>query len=656
MNLLELIKNGQQTGGLLDVSVANLESWLQGNFLPDWALQSLTELIEKKTWGELNERFHKTLSFGTGGIRGRTIGNVITQAEKGSVNSDLSYDHPCVGTSCLNDINIIQSTIGLYRYCYNHIQEQEYIPHRPRLLIAYDVRFFSKHFCELIASTWIQLGGDAYIFDGPRSTPHLSFFARNLKSVGIMVTASHNPYYYNGIKVYFEDGAQITGSNARKVVNAINGVDVSETKDYFSKDLSNVILLPPIVDESYVETIKEEVTLDEELIRTYKPRSVFTSLHGTGSTIIPQLIEQLQLDCHIVESQAEMDPRFPTVSSPNPERPEAFAVGIAEAKELDAEFVIAVDPDADRIGISVRNEKKEFVHLTGNQVFAMLTEYRIEAMKRLKWLKKKNLLNSNAAIIKTFVTTPLVDAIAKANGLKVINTLTGFKWIGEKLLEYELVLKERLRKTQGVVIDFDKTTPKKRKDLLERHSTFFVLGGEESYGYLATETVRDKDANAAFLLICELAAHLHREGTNFLDYLNTIYIKYGYYYEDMLEIYLDSPSGEKKIKKILENYRNHPPKKMNGKKVLMVTDFLKDEIFDADGKRIPPEDFLVIKLINGYSVAMRASGTEPKIKFYLFAHEPVDNPDSLQKVKASAKKQIDEIKASIQEDVKDFAS
>jgi phosphoglucomutase len=349
----------------------------------------------------------------------------------------------------------------------------------------------------------------------------------------------------------------------------------------------------------------------------------------------------------------EPDGRFPTVKSPNPENAEALSMAIAKANETGADAVIATDPDADRMGVAVRNRAGEMVLLTGNQIGTLLAEYRISTLKDAEILPEDG--SENAVLIKTFVTSPMQEAVATWHGLKTINTLTGFKWLGEKLAGYEAEMKAKLFEKEGLAVDYDACDVWTKADLMLDYSTYFVFGGEESYGYLATDKLRDKDANAAVVMFCELAAYLKSQEMTFPEYLDALYLQHGYYEEKTINIYYEGAAGSQKIKNILESYRSHPPKAFGDVTVSGFTDFGKDEIIDADGKRIPPQDFYFLELSNGYSFAVRGSGTEPKIKFYVFGRSDVTDPDELEQVKADASEVMEAMLKAIDADARERA-
>jgi phosphoglucomutase len=582
-------------------------------------------------------------------MRNRTIGNYVTAAERGTPSAMGTPSHAAVGTAVLNDFNIVRATVGLFRYCDRVLKERKSAG-RPRLVIAHDVRHFSRYFCELTASTWCQLGGEALIFDGPRSTPQLSFSVRHKRATaGIVITASHNPAHDNGYKVYFEDGAQVVYPHAEGIINEVYQVRMDETPAFLDLDTSAVEILGADDDAAYMRALKENL-LDPEVFSKASPKIVFSPIHGTGGISAPAALESVGLKVDTVARQMVQDGRFPTVKSPNPENAEALDMAIKQARETGADIVMATDPDADRMGVAVRDESGEMVLLSGNMIGSLLAAFRIEKMKSLGILPESG--TQHAALIKTFVTTPLQSAIARKNGLKVIDTLTGFKWIGEKLKIYEDALKEKVLAEEGRVLDYDNTPLAERRDLLLRHSTYYVFGGEESYGYMASDLVRDKDANAAVLMFAEMAATLQAAGKTIPGYLDEVYLRYGYYLEDVINIYYEGASGASRIASILKSYRNDPPAQIAGYTVTGWKDFGTQTLHDADGKEIPKQDFYFIELDNGYSYAARGSGTEPKIKFYIFAHEEVTQPGDLEPAKELAARTIETIKQAIDADAR----
>ncbi len=652
MTLRDSILQAGQTGHLLDSTVSALLEWVDGSFCPDWAREAIAELVAGGHWGELNDRFFQTMAFGTGGLRGRTIGRVTPASERGTPGPLGEPEHAAVGTNVVNDFTVVRATLGLFRYTQRYLAENE-IFDVPKLVICHDVRHFSRYFCELAASTWSQAGGLALIFDGPRSTPQLSFSIRQLKAhAGVNITASHNPPHDNGYKAYFIDGGQLVPPHAGGIVGEVSAIALEEVPAYLTIDLSRVVTLPKEVDDGYEEVLEESV-LDAGLLEEFPPTVVFTPNHGCGQVSVLPVLERFGVKVHCVAEQMPMDGRFPACASPNPENAGAYELALALAEETGAEAVIATDPDADRLGCGARDRAGKMVLYTGNQLGSALAEYRVSKLKELGVLPEEG--TTSAALIKTFVTTPLQEAIAHAHGLKCINTLTGFKWIGDKLNDYEEQLRDGIFEEEGVGLDYDRTDIGTRIAMLLEYSTFYVFGGEESYGYLASDRVRDKDANAAILMFCELLAELKKHDLTLGEYLDGIYQKYGYYQESLVNLYLEGASGAAQIQQILTSYAKNPPQELGGVKVTKVTNFAKDDLVDADGKSIPKEKFFLLELANGYQFAVRGSGTEPKIKFYCFAKEAIGRSEDLPKAKETATERLRQMGAAIESDARNRA-
>ena len=642
MSLKEALLVAKEKGELFESSAENISQWLESDFMPKWVKASIEELISTNAWEELNDRFYRNLAFGTGGMRGRTIGRISTsyELEEGEAKTPLK---PAVGTNVLNDFTIIKATIGLYYYVSQYLKSKGSID-IPRFVIAHDVRYFSRHFCELCASTWNQLGGQAIIFEDARSTPQLSFSVRHYKAhCGAVITASHNPYHDNGFKVYFEDGAQVVEPHAKSIVDAVNAVDLSTSIPFLEKHLKGVISLGERADDAY-KTLLKEILSDEASSGEDSLKVVFSPIHGTGAVISVPLLEEMGIEVHCVEEQNVMDSAFPTVVSPNPENASALKMALDKAEFVGADVVIATDPDADRMGVAVRDGDGLMKLLSGNQIGSLMADYRIKTLKERKVLPEEG--SENAALIKTFVTTPMQDAIGKAHGLKVVNTLTGFKWIGKKLANYEAEMSVKYKDAEGIAINYDITDPDVRADIMMDYATYFVCGGEESYGYLAHDVVRDKDANAAAILFAEMAAYYKSENLTVMEALDGLYLKHGFFAEKMINIYYEGAVGVQKIANILKSYRENPPKDFGEIKVNAVKDFGVSDIYDEDGEMIPKQDFFFLECSHGYSFAVRGSGTEPKIKFYVFGQKSLSEEDVLTKIKSevgSAMKQFMEL-------------
>ena len=630
MSLKEALLAAKEKGELFKSSAEHIRYWLESDFMPKWVKASIEELITENAWEELNDRFYRNLAFGTGGMRGRTIGRISTsyELEEGEVSRPLK---PAVGTNVLNDFTIIKATIGLYHYVSEYLKSKGSID-IPRFVIAHDVRYFSRHFCELCASTWTQLGGQALIFEDARSTPQLSFSVRHYNAhCGAVITASHNPYHDNGFKVYFDDGAQVVAPHAESIVDAVNAVNLSATIPFLEKSLEGVMTLDESADDAYKNLLKE--VLSNEASADADPlKVVFSPIHGTGAIISVPLLEEMGIDVHSVEEQDIMDSAFPTVNSPNPENASALKMALDKAEFVGADVVIATDPDADRMGVAVRDTESSMKLLSGNQIGSLLADYRIKTLKERKVLPEEG--SENAALIKTFVTTPMQDAIGKAHGLKVVNTLTGFKWIGKKLANYEAEMAAKYKEAEGIAINYDTTDPDVRADIMMDYATYFVCGGEESYGYLAHDVVRDKDANAAAILFAEMAAYYKSENLTVMEALDGLYLEHGFFAEKMINIYYEGAIGAQKIANILKSYRDNPPKNFGETKVNSVKDFGVSDIYDEDGEMISKQDFFFLECSHGYSFAVRGSGTEPKIKFYVFAQKSLSEGDQLSEIKS----------------------
>jgi phosphoglucomutase len=646
MSLLTSLQSAASAGHLLPSTLANIQTWLAAG-LPAWATASLDELVAQQAWGELNDRFYCDLAFGTGGMRGRTIGRVFTAAEQGKVGTMGTPEHAAIGSNILNDYTLVRATIGLFRHTAGYLKAKG-DARPPALVIAHDVRHFSRHFCELAASAWSRLGGQAYIFDGPRSTPQLSFTVRHLgANCGIVITASHNPPHDNGFKAYFDDGAQVVAPHDTGIVSEVGKVPLGELAAYLEKDLSRVVTLGESSDAAYFAAASTAV-IDTSVFKAAKLKVAFTSIHGVGNIMSMPLLKSLDIELHEEPAQAVHDPRFPTVKSPNPENAEALSLAVKLADEKGLDLVMATDPDCDRVGAAVRGPDGKMHLITGNQIGAIMTEYRISRYKELGIIPKAG--TDKAALVKTFVTTALQDEIARSHGVKFVNTLTGFKWIAAKIRGYEEKLKAGYLAKHGVAIDYNATPFASRAKLLQEFSTFYLFGTEESYGYLANDLVRDKDGNSACLMLAEVCAYVKSRGLTVPEYLDEIYLRTGYYLEGVINLYYEGASGAAKIKRILSTYRDAPPKAFGDVSVTKFEDFGVMDIRDADGELVPKQDLYLVTLANGYTFAARGSGTEPKMKFYVFAKAPVKDAAELPVVKAAVKIELDRVKALIEAD------
>jgi phosphoglucomutase len=496
--LILQIERAVGDGYLMESTAKNIRSLLAGGST-DVYFNSVNELAWNWAWQELNDRFYEKLAFGTGGLRGRTIGKIVTAAERGKALEGERPEFPCVGTNAMNFFNINRATRGLVAYLHDW-NGREQILTKPKILIAHDPRFFSKEFSELTAKVAAENGCDAFVFDSPRSVPELSFAVRHLHaSAGAVITASHNPPYDNGFKVYFNDGAQVVEPHASAIIAKVNAITSESFTPLPKEQQGKVTTIGKDVDQAYMRRL-ESLILDPQVVREAKSlRIIYTPLHGTGSVIIKPMLTRLGFNFRVVLEQDCLDGRFPTVKSPNPEYGEALTMAIQLAESENADLVVATDPDCDRMGVAVRTKGGKMKLLTGNQIGSLLTWYRIKTLFEKGMLNKQNA--ERAAIIKTFVTTDLQNAIAHHYGVRCVETLTGFKYIGAKLTKYEREIPEQFRRSYADLAENE------TRRLRLAYSSLYVYGGEESYGYSGADFVRDKDGNGAVIMFCEVAAY-----------------------------------------------------------------------------------------------------------------------------------------------------
>ncbi len=628
---------------LMESAAKNIRALLAGTS-SDFYLRVVDELVATAKWSELNDRFYQTLVFGTGGLRGRTIGKIVTTAERGNSPENERPQFPCVGTNAMNSFNISRSTQGLVAYLQDFVGSTESRPTRPKIVIAHDPRFFSNEFTELAAKVASENGCDAFVFEGPRSVPE-----------GVVITASHNPPYDNGYKVYFSDGAQVIDPHASGIITKVNAI-TSETFASLPKDRQGKItMIGKEIDDAYMHRL-ETLILDPQMIREAKSlRIIYTPLHGTGSVIIKPMLKRLGFNFAVVPEQDRFDGRFPTVKSPNPENSEALTMAINLAQEENADLVVATDPDCDRMGAAVREQHAadtaattdgKMKLLTGNQIGSIIAYYRTKTLFDKGVLNKENA--SRAVIIKTFVTTDLQKAIAEHYGLRCVETLTGFKYIGAKLGKYEHAIPEELR--QNYVDLTEEETRRLRLD----HSSFYVFGGEESYGYSGADFVRDKDGNGAVIMFCEVAAYAKWRGQTVGQLLDEIFSMFGYFVEKNGSLVFEGAEGADKIARLVKSYASDPFAEMFGSKVTSVRNFGNETIKDVEGDAIPREKMLIFELEDGTRIAVRPSGTEPKIKYYLFAQRRPQkgkfDSAELDRIKAEVGKELDLLWDWLQED------
>jgi phosphoglucomutase len=633
---------------LPDDATAKLLSSTQGNITRvycDPATEprdraSIEELLAAKAWTELDDRFFRDIAFGTGGMRGRTIGKIVTKAEAGKPQPLDRPEFPGTGTNMLNFGNVHRAVSALGAYLI-----EGYPGEKLSVVIAHDTRHFSKAFSQAAAKSLNALGIDALLFPEDRSTPQLSFTTRMAGAqAGIMITASHNPSHDNGMKFYSADGGQVVEPHASGITKHFAKLSSDpEALPALLKTIKSpgkVTIFEPEMDVIFQDAVAGLVLEAEAIIETKdKIKFVYTPLHGTGIRAIPALLDQFGFRYSIVEAQAVGDGRFPTVKSPNPENAEALELAIRQAEEENADIVMATDPDADRMGVAVRDGEGKMVLLTGNQIGSIMAYYRCSRLVAQGILTNSN--RANAVIIKTFVTTDLQKKIAEHFGVSCIETLTGFKYIGEKMHDYEKAHNDPA---------FAKKSAAERRTAALLASRFVIFGGEESYGYTGGDYVRDKDANAAVLMFAEVAAWAKSKGQTLAEYLDAIYRELGFYTEKLGTLTFEGAQGAQQITKLLASFRTQPPTAYQGQAVTGVDDFGLQDFVDLDGKKIPKETMLLFHMADGSRMVVRGSGTEPKIKFYFLTR--ADATGDLAAIKAERKAFLESWWIEVQVDVK----
>ncbi|HER6567095.1 TPA: phospho-sugar mutase [Streptococcus pyogenes] len=541
----------------------NFQKWLDFEQLPDYLRQELLSMDEKTK----EDAFYTNLEFGTAGMRGY-IG---------------------AGTNRINIYVVRQATEGLAKLIETKGEEAK----KRGVAIAYDSRHFSPEFAFESAQVLAQHGIKSYVFEALRPTPELSFAVRHLNAyAGIMVTASHNPAPFNGYKVYGQDGGQLPPADADALTDFIRAIEnpfAVELADLDESKSSGLIqVIGEDVDMEYLREVKD-VNINQDLINNFGKdmKIVYTPLHGTGEMLTRRTLAQAGFESVVVvESQAKADPDFSTVKSPNPESQTAFALAEELGREVDADVLVATDPDADRLGVEIRQPDGSYKNLSGNQIGAIIAKYILEAHKTAGTLPE------NAALAKSIVSTELVTKIAESYGATMFNVLTGFKFIAEKIQEFE-----------------------------EKHNHTYMFGFEESFGYLIKPFVRDKDAIQAVLLVAEIAAYYRSRGLTLADGIDEIYKEYGYFAEKTISVTLSGVDGAAEIKKIMNKFRENGPKQFNNTDIVLLEDFQKQIATKNDGTisnlTTPPSNVLKYTLADDSWIAVRPSGTEPKIKFYI---------------------------------------
>ncbi len=575
---------------LLKKVTERAQVWLDGNYDAETKAE-VKKMLEAEDKTELIESFYKDLEFGTGGLRG------IMGA----------------GTNKMNIYTVGSATQGLSNYLISQFPDLPQIS----VVIGHDCRNNSRKFAEMVANIFSANGIKAYLFEDLRPTPEISFAIRYLGcQSGVIITASHNPKEYNGFKAYWNDGAQMIAPHDVNVIKAVNEIkDVNDIKFEGNKDL--IEILGEDMDNIYLESIKSIIVSPEAIERNKDLKIVYTPIHGTGIKLVPDALRAFGFTNIInVPEQDVISGNFPTVASPNPEEPAALSMAVEKAKETDADIVMATDPDSDRIGVAVKDENGEWVLLNGNQIFVVFIYYLITRWKELGKLKGKEY------VVKTIVTTEVMADIARKNNVEYYDCFTGFKWIADVM-----------RKNEGI-----KT---------------YIGGGEESYGFLAEDFVRDKDAVSACALMAEIAAWAKDKGNTLHELLQDIYVEYGYGKEKGISIVRKGKSGAEEIAKIMADYRSNPPKVIAGSKVATIKDYKTLKMTDiASGKQSDldmPATSNVLQFFteDGTKISVRPSGTEPKIKFYIEVRGNIKSRTEFVLAEAQAEEKINAVRKDL---------
>ena len=554
------------------------KSWLT-DFFDSETKKEVQDLIENNTQ-ELEERFYKDLEFGTGGMRG-VMG---------------------VGTNRINKYTLGKSTQGLSNYLKKTYSDEEI-----KVVIAYDCRHNSDTLSQVVSEVFSANGIKVFRFSALRTTPELSFAVRHLNChAGIVLTASHNPPEYNGYKVYWGDGGQIVPPEDGEIIAEIDAISFEDIK--FNADHSLIESIDKEVDEAFFDESVKNGNFNAAGKDDFK--IVFTSIHGTSITAIPEVLKRAGYkNVTVIAEQAEPDGNFPTVKSPNPEEPEALAMAIAKAEEIGADMVVGTDPDSDRLGIAVRNLDGEMELLNGNQTMVLMTKFLLDQHKA-KGFK------GNEFIATTIVSTPMMEQMAKAYGVEFKTALTGFKWIGKMIKDFP--------------------------------NSYFVGGGEESFGYMVGDFVRDKDAVTSTLLACEIAAQAKANGSSFYKDLIDAYVAYGFYKEKLISITKKGMSGAEEIKQMLKDFKENPVASVQGSKLLWIEDYntsIAKNVQTGEEKpiNIPKSNVLIYETEDGTRIAARPSGTEPKVKFYISTNTTLDKAEDFKSVNSQLDSKLEGI-------------
>jgi len=560
-----------------------VDKWLKGNY--DQATKDEILRLQKENPNELTESFYRNLEFGTEGLRG-IMG---------------------VGTNRMNKYTLGMATQGFANYLKASFPDKEV-----RVAIAHDSRNNSRFFAETTANIFAANGIKVFLFQSLRPTPELSFAIRHLHCQGgVVCTASHNPKEYNGYKAYWDDGGQLVPPHDKNVIREVEKIAGIDAVRWGGGE-SNISMIGAAIDEAYIGMVRNLSVYPEVIERQHNLRIVYTPIHGTGIKLVPEVLQRFGFsNVHVVDEQATPDGNFPTVIYPNPEESEAMSIGLRKAQQIDADILLGTDPDADRVGIGVKDKKGQWVLMNGNQTATLAFNYMIEARKA------KGIAAPNDMVVKTIVTTDLIDEIAWRSNISCYNVLTGFKYIAELIKEKE-----------------------------GREN--YVIGGEESYGLMIGSQIRDKDAVSAVALLCEMAAYEKDKGRSLYDKLIDLYVEYGFYKESLISITKKGMNGQKEIAEMMSAYRRQPPVTINGSPVVQLLDYqLRKGRNLQTGEEwtleLPESNVLQFVLEDGSKISARPSGTEPKIKFYFSVHSPIANAAEYDKANAELAERINGI-------------
>jgi len=557
-----------------------IDTWLNGGY--DEQTKAEIRKLQKEHPEELTDAFYRNLEFGTGGLRG-IMG---------------------VGTNRMNKYTVGMATQGFANYLKKTYGDAEI-----KVAIAHDSRNNSRFFAETTANVFAANGIKVYLFESLRPTPELSFAIRSLKcNGGVVCTASHNPKEYNGYKAYWNDGGQLVPPHDKNVIKEVEAISsISDVK--WSGGENNITIIGKNIDTEYIKMVKSLSVHPDVIAKQNDLKIVYTPIHGTGIMLVPEVLKTFGFtNVHIVEEQSKPDGNFPTVVYPNPEESEAMSIGLKQAKEIDADILAGTDPDADRVGIGIKNHKGEFVLMNGNQTAVLAFSYLMEARKA------KGISQPNDMVVKTIVTTDMIHNVAKANDVKCYDVLTGFKWIAE-------LIKEKEGKEN------------------------FIIGGEESYGMMIGDKVRDKDAVAAVAFLCEMVAYEKNKGRSLFDKLIDLYVQYGFYLENLISLTKKGMRGQEEIAEMMQEYRNNPPTIINGSKVVQLLDYDlqvgKNLQTNEQWKlTLPKSNVLQFILEDGTKISARPSGTEPKIKFYFSVNMKLNSKEEYDATREMLEKRI----------------